>query len=82
MPVYIKNNKAVTKDTRTKKAIKADNAKQRVMWDINPATRIKESDKGYDRNKLKARSRRETRDLDMAAGSISRSQERHGGFEY
>lgn len=53
MPVYIKNNKAVTKDTRQKKAKRAENMANRIVWTIKPITHVKESAKLYNRKKLK-----------------------------
>ena len=49
MAVYVKNNKAVIKDTRSKKAKKADNAARRTTWAIKPITKIKPSAKVYSR---------------------------------
>lgn len=53
MIARIKNNKAVLKDTRTKKAKRADAAKQRNTWTIKPITRIKPNAKIYNRNAWK-----------------------------
>ena len=52
--------KFIPKEKRSKKEQKAMNAAQRNLWNINPVTRIKESAKKYNRNKVK----RETKDLD------------------
>lgn len=51
--------KFIPKEKRSKKEQKAMNALQRNVWTRNPATRIKESIKQYNRNKTK----RETREL-------------------
>ena len=51
--------KFIPKEKRSKKEQKAMNAAKRNVWSRNPATRIKESIKVYNRNKTK----RETREL-------------------
>lgn len=53
MTVHIKNEKAVLKDTRTKKAIHAENSARRSMWAIRPTTRVKPSAKVYNRKKTR-----------------------------
>lgn len=52
--------KFIPKEKRSKKEQKAMNAAQRNVWSRNPVTRIKESAKKYNRNKVK----RETKDLE------------------
>ena len=49
--------KFIPKEKRSKKEQKAMNAAKRNMWTRNPATRIKESIKRYDRNKAKSDTR-------------------------
>lgn len=53
------DGKFIPKEKRSKKEQKKMNALQRNVWSRNPATRIKESIKQYNRNKTK----RETREL-------------------
>ena len=52
-------DKFIPKEKRSKKEQKAMNNAQRNFWTRNPATRIKESEKRYNRNKAK----REAREL-------------------
>lgn len=56
-------DKFIPKEKRSKKEQKAMNDAQRNVWTRNPATRIKESAKKYDRNKAK-REEREIKDGD------------------
>ena len=51
--------KFIPKEKRSKKEQKAMNDAQRNFWSRNPVTRIKDSAKKYDRNKVK----REIKDL-------------------
>lgn len=49
----------IPKEKRSKKEQKKLNARSRVLWTRNPTTRIKESGKRYDRNKMKHSARKE-----------------------
>lgn len=52
MAVYIKNGKAVIKDTRSKKRRREEAAKKRKTWAISPVTRTVRNAKAYDRKRL------------------------------
>lgn len=52
MTVYIKNGKAVIKDTRAKKRRREEAAKKRKTWAISPVTRTVRNAKAYNRKRL------------------------------